>query len=291
MYPFERFTEGARLALTRAQEEAVAANRPFIGTEHIALALARDDGLAGRVLRDLGVTSEGMRARIAAVLASAERQAPTGIIPTSRTKRVIQVAFQEATSAGAELVGGEHLLVALLVEAEGVAARVLEELGATLPRVRRAIRAGLENGGVGLGGIVDAMTVAEATGDAPVPGAPVGTSSSLGVALMRAGRLAGEEGAADIRADHLIRAIAATDTPDLRGTLGRLGLTPEAIVRALTVPEEVRRLGLAAQRARFEQGAAYAAGGEAAARAAREALRLGREYTEAVSRWLGEGGG
>jgi ATP-dependent Clp protease ATP-binding subunit ClpA len=291
MYPFERFTDGAGQALSRAQEEAVAANQPFIGTEHIALALARDDGLAGRVLRDLGVTSERMRARIAAVLAGGERPGPSGVIPTSRTKRVIEVAFQEATSAGAGQVGSEHLLVALLVEAEGVAARVLDELGATLPRVRRAIRAGLEDRAVGSGGIVDAVTVARATGGAPVPGAPVGTSSSLGAALMRAGRLASEEGSADIRADHLIRAIAATDTPDLRGTLEKLGLAPEAAVRALTVPEEIRRLGLAAQRARVEQGAAYAAGGEAAARAVREALRLGREYTEAVSRWLGEGAG
>lgn len=60
-------------------------------------------------------------------------------------KKVIELAFQEATSAGAELVGTEHLLAALLVEAEGVAPRALNELGVSLRKVRRAIRAGVED--------------------------------------------------------------------------------------------------------------------------------------------------
>jgi ATP-dependent Clp protease ATP-binding subunit ClpC len=148
MYPLERLTEGARQALTRAREEAVAAKQAFIGTEHVALALVRDDGAGGRVLRDLGVTLEAMRARIAVVLGRAERPGPVGAIPSSRIERAMQIAFQEATSAGAVQVGTEHLLVALLVEAEGVAARALEELGATLARVRRAVRDGLGPGGV-----------------------------------------------------------------------------------------------------------------------------------------------
>ena len=291
MDPFERFTEGAKQALTRAQEEAGAANQQYIGTEHLALALARDDDLAGRVLRDLGITYEGMKAQIGAVLDGIEKPGPPRIIPTSRVKRVMEVAFQETTSAGAEHVGTEHLLAALLVEAEGIAARALDELGATLPKVRRAIRAGLEDRAAQEAGIVEAITVAQATGNAPVPGAPVGTSSSLGVALMRAAQLAKEEGSTDVRADHLIRAIAATDTSDLRGMLDKLGLAPEATVRALTVPEEIRRLGLAAQRARVEHAAAFAAGGEPATRAVEEAMRLGREYSEAVLRWLGEGKG
>ncbi|TMC06888.1 MAG: ATP-dependent Clp protease ATP-binding subunit, partial [Chloroflexi bacterium] len=183
MYPFERFTDGARRALARAQDEAGAANQPYIGTEHLALALARDDGAAGHLLRDLGVTYEGMTAQIATVLDSVEMPRAPRIIPTSRMKRVTELAFQEATSAGAEQVGTEHMLVALLVEAEGVAARVLDELGATLPRVRRAIRASLEERAAERGGIVDAVTIAQGTGSAPVPGAPAGTSSSLGMAL------------------------------------------------------------------------------------------------------------
>jgi ATP-dependent Clp protease ATP-binding subunit ClpA len=272
MYPFERFTDGARQALTRAQEEAVAANQPYIGTEHVALALARDDGAAGRVLRDLGITYEGVKARIGAVLADSEEPGPR-VVPTSRMKRVIEIAFQEATRAGVDRVGTEHLLAALLVEAEGVAARVLDGLGVTLPEVRRAIRTGLR------------------VGDDPVPGAPVGTSSSLTAALMRAGQLAREEGITDIRADHLLRALAASDAADLRGTLDKLGLAPEAVVRALTVPEEIRHLGRAAQRARVERPAGFAAGGEAASRAVREVLGLARQYSEAVSRWLGEGKG
>src|SRR5262249_17559056 len=291
MYPFERFTESAKQALTRAQEEAAAANQQYIGTEHLALALARDDGVAGRVLRNLGITYEGMKAQIGSVLDSVEETGRLRIIPTSRVKRVIELAFQEATSVGAEYVATEHLLAARLLEAEGVGARVLDELGATLPKVRRAIRAGLEDRATQQTGVIEAITVAQLTGNAPVPRAPAGTSSSLGVALMRAGQLATEEGSIDIRADHLIRAIAATDTSDLRGLLDKLGLAPEATVRTLTAPEEIGPLGLAAQRARVEHAAAFAAGGEAATRAVEEVLRLGREYSEAVSRWLGEGKG
>jgi ATP-dependent Clp protease ATP-binding subunit ClpA len=230
MYPFERFTDGAKRALTRAQEEAVAASQSYIGTEHLALALVRDDGAAGNVLRDMGITYEGMTTQIATVLDSVEKPRAPRIIPPSRMKRVTELTFQEATNAGAEQVGTEHLLVALLVEAEGVAAQVLDKLGATLPRVRRAIRASLEEHPAQRGGIVDAISVAQETGKAPVPGAPAGTSSSLGMALMRAGQLAKEEGIADIRADHLIRAIAATDTADLRGVLDKLGLAPEAVL-------------------------------------------------------------
>lgn len=269
MYPFERFTEGARQALTRAQEEAVAANQPYIGTEHVALALVSDDGAAGRVLREMSITHEALKTQVAAVLATAGEPQRRGI-PTSRTKRVIGSAFQEATSAGAEQVGTEHLLTALLVEAEGVAARALDALGVTLRAVRQAFHAPQQ------AGIFEAITVARAVGPGPVPGAPVGTSSSLAAALLRAGRLAREEGVADIRADHLLRAIAITDTEDLRGTLARLGLAPEAVVSALTVPEEIRRLGLAAHRAAIES-------------MAEEAMRLAREYTGALSRWLGQG--
>ncbi|MBO0684051.1 MAG: hypothetical protein J2P45_12900 [Candidatus Dormibacteraeota bacterium] len=289
MYPFERFTEGAKQALTRAQDEAAAANQRFIGTEHIALALCGDDGVAGRALADLGITYEGLKAQVGEVVESRERPQPAQIIPTSRVKRVIEIAFQEATSGGAGQVGTEHLLAALLVEAEGIAPQALDKLGATLPKVRRAIRAALEDRTQQQAGTLDAVSVTQATSGASVPGAPVGTASSLGVALMRAGQLAQQEGTTDIRADHLLRAIAASDTSDLRGTIRKLGLTVEAVDAALAVPEEIRQLRLAAMKARVDHASAFAAGGEEATRAAQAAIRAGREYADAVSRWLIEG--
>lgn len=288
MYPFERFTEGSKQVLTRAQEEAKLANQRYIGTEHIALALCHDDGAAGRALADLGITFESLKAQVGDVLDTAERPPTPQIVPTSRVKRVIEIAFQEATSAGAEQVGTEHLLVALLVEAEGTAPQALDRLGATLPKVRRAIRAALA-GRTGHGPrTLDAISVTDAAPGFSVPGAPVGTASSLGVALMRAGQLAQQEGTADIRADHLIRAIAATDASDLRGTLRRLGLTAQAVDAALTVPEEVRQLGLSAMKARIEHAGDFATGGEGAADATRATIRAVREYADAVSRWLTE---
>lgn len=284
MYPFERFTAGAQQALTRAQQEAVEAKQSYIGTEHLGLALIQDDGIAGRVLSDLGITDESMRAQIRRILHRTERPAPPWIIPTSRMKRVIEIAFQEATSAGSAEVGTEHLLAALIVEGEGVAARVLEELGTTLPKVRRRIRAVLDDRAVLQAGIIDAVAL---RGPAR-SGIAVGTSSAIGPVLLRAGQFAREEGATDIRADHLVRAIAEIDTDDLRGVLLKLGLAPQIVAVALTVPDEVRRLGLAAQRARVERAADYAAGGDAATQAVQDAIRLGRDHAEAVTRWLAE---
>ena len=103
MYPFERFSEGARHVLTWAREEAAASRERYIGTEQLALALCRDkEDVAGRVLADLGVTYEAMKAQIGGILSHTDKPRVGQIIPTSRVKKVIELAFQEATSAGAE---------------------------------------------------------------------------------------------------------------------------------------------------------------------------------------------
>jgi hypothetical protein len=275
MYPFEKFTEGARQALTQAQEEAAASGLPYIGTEHLALALCRDqEGVAGRVLAECGVTYEGMKAQVGSIVGATDTAKGTQVIPTSRVKKVIELAFQEATNAGVDLVGTEHLLAALLVEAEGVASRALDELGVTLPRVRRAIRANLED------------RAAERGSASP---GHVGTSSPIGLALMRAGQLAQDEGVPDIRADHLIRAMAESGISEIQSVLGKLGLAPEVVAVELAVPDDVRQLGLATRRARFEHAAAFRSGGAEAVQAAEQVERHGRAHAEAVSRWLHEG--
>ena len=101
--------------------------------------------------------------------------------------------------------------------------------------------------------------------------------------------LAKEEGVSEIRADHLIRAIAESELSDLQGTLRKLGPTPETVAAELTVPDGIRQLGRAVQRARTEHAAAFAAGGPEAVRAVEELNRVSREYSEAVTRWLGGG--
>ncbi|MHB1527550.1 MAG: Clp protease N-terminal domain-containing protein [Candidatus Dormibacteria bacterium] len=142
MYPFERFTEKAKKALTLAQDEAEKSHHSYISTEHLLLGLLReDDGQARKVLSNLGVEIETVRATIASVLGRTERTIVQQIIPTSRVKKVIEIAFEEAKRTGTTYVGTEHLLLGLLIEEDGIAAHVLVDLGAPLDRVREELAA------------------------------------------------------------------------------------------------------------------------------------------------------
>jgi hypothetical protein len=140
MYPFERFTERAKKVLTLAQEEAERSHHSYIGTEHLLLGLLRErDGLAAKALHSLGVDIGSVRNTIESVLGRKERLIVQQIVPTSRVKKVIEASFEEARTMGDSYVGTEHLLLGLLIEGEGIAAHVLEDLGATLPKVRSEI--------------------------------------------------------------------------------------------------------------------------------------------------------
>ena len=140
MYPFERFTERAQKVLTLAQEEAERSHHSYIGTEHLLLGLLREgEGLAAKVLNNLGVEINKVRATIESVLGRNERIIIQQIIPTSRVKKVIEISFEEARRMGNNYVGTEHLLLGLLIEGEGIAAHVLEDLGANLEKVRGEI--------------------------------------------------------------------------------------------------------------------------------------------------------
>jgi ATP-dependent Clp protease ATP-binding subunit ClpA len=140
VYPFERFTERAKKVLTLAQEEAERSHHSYIGTEHLLLGLLREhDGLAAHVLANLGVDIEGVRTVIESVLGRNERIIIQQIIPTSRVKKVIEISFEEARRMGHDHVGTEHVLLGLMLEGDGIAAHVLQDLGATLDKVRAEI--------------------------------------------------------------------------------------------------------------------------------------------------------
>ena len=143
----DRFTKHARQVLQIAQEEAVRLNHNYIGTEHLLLGLAKEEnGLASQVLREVGATS-------AEVVRAVERMAPRNPRPpfgkptlTPRTKRVIELAVEEARQMGHPYIGTEHLLLGLVREDEGIAAEVLRSLGASLDKVRQQTnKAILEN--------------------------------------------------------------------------------------------------------------------------------------------------
>ena len=140
MYPFERFGDDAKLTLQMAQEEAERAHHSYIGTEHLLLGLLRvDRGVAHRVLSGLGISSATVRQRIATAVGSSERALVAGLIPTSRVKKVIEIAFEEARRMGNGHVDTGHMLLALIIEGEGLAAHVLKDLGATRDVIRAAV--------------------------------------------------------------------------------------------------------------------------------------------------------
>ena len=101
--------------------------------------LRESDGIAAQALRNLGVDTGEVRRVIASVLGRNERIIVQQIIPTSRVKKVIEISFEEARRIGDNFVGTEHLLLGLLLEGEGIAAHVLEDLGATIDKVRAEI--------------------------------------------------------------------------------------------------------------------------------------------------------
>ena len=135
---FERFTAQAREVIVLAQEEAVALRHNYIGTEHLLLGLLRiDDGPAARVFSSFGVTLDEARRMVARVVGPGEVE-PAGQIPfTPRSKNVLELAFREALRLQSSDVGPEHILLGLAREGEGVAARILLDLGADERAVRR----------------------------------------------------------------------------------------------------------------------------------------------------------
>jgi ATP-dependent Clp protease ATP-binding subunit ClpC len=134
---FDKFTERARRVLTLAQEEAQRFNHNYIGTEHLLLGLVREgDGVAAKVLANLGVELTKVRSAVEFIIGRGERATPGEIGLTPRAKKVIELAVDEARRLSHHYIGTEHLLLGLVREGEGIAASVLESLGVNLERVR-----------------------------------------------------------------------------------------------------------------------------------------------------------
>src|ERR1700688_1070636 len=159
---FERFTERARQVVVLAQEEARTLKHNYIGTEHILLGLLREEeGLAARVLESLDITVERVRAQVVRIVGSGE-EVTSGQIPfTPRAKKVLELALREALSLGHNYIGTEHILLGLVRENEGVAARILLDFDADSEKIRNEVirmlsgpggrRQGQSGGGSGSG--------------------------------------------------------------------------------------------------------------------------------------------
>ena len=137
---FERFTDRARRVVVLAQEEARMLSHNYIGTEHILLGLIHEgEGVAAKALESLDISLEAVRAQVEEIIGQGQ-QAPSGHIPfTPRAKKVLELSLREALQLGHSYIGTEHILLGLIREGEGVAAQVLQKLGADLNRVRQQV--------------------------------------------------------------------------------------------------------------------------------------------------------
>ena len=135
---FDKFTKRARRVLILAQEEAQRLNHNYIGTEHLLLGLIREEnGVAIKVLQELGVRPQRVKDMVERTVGQGQRTMFSSKLSlTPRTKRVIELAFDEARRMGYHYIGTEHLLLGLVREGEGVAVNVLRSMGVNLEKVR-----------------------------------------------------------------------------------------------------------------------------------------------------------
>lgn len=281
LYPFERFTDAAKETLTTAQQEAEQSQHSYIGTEHLLIALVTQRGtVASETLARLGVTEEHVRARVAAILGQNERIIIQHIIPTSRTKQVIELSFEVARQAGSETVATDHLLLGLLTEGEGVAAHVLVDARATEEAVRAVAAEVREDG------------ISESTGTHRVSvGASAIITRRSSAWMPRVIKGASTEANADLDDEvtdvHLLRHLLRSQDPRVVAALRRAGVDPEALIAALRPPDDVIALRRALRAARQDEREAAARKDYPAAEAARlREVQLREELAAAEAAWL-----
>ncbi|XP_062184134.1 chaperone protein ClpC1, chloroplastic-like [Phragmites australis] len=154
---FERFTEKAIKVIMLAQEEARRLGHNFVGTEQILLGLIGEGtGIAAKVLKSMGINLKDARVEVEKIIGRGSGFVAVEIPFTPRAKRVLELSLEEARQLGHNYIGSEHLLLGLLREGEGVAARVLESLGADPNNIRtqviRMVGESTEAVGAGVGG-------------------------------------------------------------------------------------------------------------------------------------------
>lgn len=157
----KRFTENAQKIILIAQEEAKRLNHDYVGTEHILLGLSALDGtVSHKILTGLGITFRKVRQEIEKMVGIGDAIMLSGEIPfTPRAKKVLEFSVEESQMLGVEHIGTEHILLGLIHEEEGMAGKILENLGLNLNAVREAVLNFLGN--------ASAEDLAEKNADAP----------------------------------------------------------------------------------------------------------------------------
>jgi ATP-dependent Clp protease ATP-binding subunit ClpC len=146
---FERFSDAARRVVVAAQDEARFLNHNYIGTEHLLLGLlAPREGVAARALESLGISRMAVARQVEEIIGRGDVGAAGQVPFTPRSKKVLELALREAMDLKHNHIGTEHILLGLIREGEGVAAKVLVRLGADLGQVRQRVMEMLSGGSV-----------------------------------------------------------------------------------------------------------------------------------------------
>ena len=238
---FERFTNRARHTVVLAQEEARRLQHNYIGTEHILLGLLGEpDGVAGRVLTGFGISRDGVREEVAAAvgLGKATR---SGHIPfTPRAKKTLELALREALQLHHNYIGTEHILLGVIREGDGVAAKILAQHADLLKirmalldscppgqsqasRGRRWLRRRGDNAPLGPSGAGEDPEFEQHTGD-------ISATPAADTTLSEAARLAGAQ---PVGSHHLLLAALADLNSAAAKTLSTLGLNLDQVKEAL----------------------------------------------------------
>ncbi len=234
---FERFTSHARHVVVLAQEEARRMQHNYIGTEHVLLGLLGErDAVAARVLTGFGISLEGTRQEVLAVIGPG-KTAPSGHIPfTPRAKKVLELALREALALHHNYIGTEHILLGVIREGDGVGAQVLKQhadLTAIRVAVLDAVPAGSAEASRGRRWLrrhsAAELTEAGEAGE-PAEQTVLSASPAADTTLSEAARLAGAQ---PVGSHHLLLAVLADPDTAAARALVALGLDVEEAKEAL----------------------------------------------------------
>ena len=224
---FERFTANARRVIVQAQDEAKRLQHNYIGTEHLLLGLLGvPDGIACRALAGLGLSLEGAREEVTAIIGTGSK-APSGRIPfTPRAKKILELSLREALQLHHNYIGTEHILLGLVREGEGVAAQILTQ-HAELTAIRTAVLDQLRAAGIETGRSRRWLRRrGEAEADADVASGQaeqsvLNATPAADATLSEAARLAGVQ---PVGSHHLLLAALADPDSAAARALGALGV-------------------------------------------------------------------
>jgi len=235
MGPFDRFNDRAKRVLALAQDEAVRFNHNYIGPEHLLLGLIREgEGVAARALDLLGVELSKARTAVESKIGRGDSTIrPSEITLMPRTKKIVELAIDEARKLGHSHIGTEHLLLGLLRESGTMASEVLESLGVSLDKARHQVIATI--------GQQRVEPVADKRGTSIGPFDRLDTESSRIVsrAYWEAGRKQQER----VGPEHLLLALIADDSAWLRRTWKELEVDLEDLTTRIDAAAEAPRDG------------------------------------------------